>query len=284
MKKILTGSQRSTLNGRQPKTPIGSGNNAHITTDGTNLMIKNLDTVAELGDDFETLAINKRTRKVVKSPGGAGGSSMMNYKGDWAISVDPQDSRCLLGPLPANPEQGDSWTLKTSGTFHAKTSFKFTHGNYPDELRDVAFVPGDILFFDYDSTWRVIYAGNPAFPRGTINMHLINPLNGDLLSIPASGSLSFAFNYTGGFQFINTFGDPRASVVNGTLYNAYEIMYGYEANQFPRQPRQLPNIKVRSAGGTSGNLWLDNLTDQELVAGTEALPSTIILKQVLHTP
>lgn len=279
MKKILTGSQKSFLNNQQPKTPIGSGNNAHITTDGTSLMIKNLDTVAELGDDFETLAINKRTRKVVKSPGGAGGAgggtSFMNHKGTWTATADPNDARCLGASLPANPAPGDAWVIDSSG-FSFPDSMKFTHGNYPSELAHVGFIVGDTLFFSHDNKWRIIPTGHPSFPRGYIRID-IEDIFGDPVTIPANDSVAFGFSYSAPHTS-KVYGDSRATATSGG-WNAYTILYALSGN-LPAQPTQFPQLRIFTQGGTGGSITVINDSDVDLTPWVN-MPPRIFIAPVL---
>lgn len=65
MKKVLTGSQKSFLNNKQPKTPLGNNNNAMITSDGNNIMLKGLPTVSTSASPFKSVVVkDNRTNKL----------------------------------------------------------------------------------------------------------------------------------------------------------------------------------------------------------------------------
>lgn len=272
MKKILTGSQKSFLTNQQPKTPLGNSDNAIITTDGKNLLIKNLQTVAELGDDFETLAINKKTRRVVKAA--STGLALMNYKGTWNAPVDPTDSRCIAyAALPSNPTPGDVWEIEfPTATITLSTGLvippagKFTKGlGYPEALDNRPFIHGDLLFFNHSGTWEIVEKGNSEIPRGLV----IYDFSGVTVTVAGVDRL-FGYGFPGTSPI--KYGDTRRFVspaINGRydITPLYFTSHGI-TNGYKRSAHFLDMMGINNGSGHA--TFYSNTGGDVIIAGASS--------------
>lgn len=296
MNKILTGSQKSFLNNQQPKTPLGNSDNAIITTDGKNLLIKNLQTVAELGDDFETLAINKKTRRIVKSPGSSGSALTFNaplaesngevsfaldalvYRGTVTIPKVSTDGR-LFGAWPAalsfaNAIPGSFWqiNLGVGGPRHGRFTLGAT--DVPNDLTTVSIVEKDYLIYTQDLKWRLVSSSNRIdYVRDTVVVDMV-----DLTITPAGIEIDFSIDSPWTSRINN---DTR--LVNGPAFEMSLLAILWTTNNGGSSNFEPAyQVAVNTSGTTNGNLIIKSLTGADIVVGTD-VPRYLVCKFIQLT-